>query len=87
MMLLFGTGVVCGVALAGLYAVYQESPTLDRDTARKVATERLRDAAMTYCECVQRNFGTFTAWDNYLRAVEVFRAEWREDDNNERTSA
>lgn len=86
-MLLFGTGVVCGVALAGLYAVYKESPTLDDDHAKAQTLHQMQDAAMAYCEAVKGNFGSGTAWNAYNKARDRFLAEWREDDNSERTAA
>jgi len=82
-MLLFGTGVVCGVALAGLYAVYKESPTLDDDSAKAQTLHQMQDAAMAYCEAVKGNFGSGTAWMVYNKARDRFLAEWREDDNEQ----
>jgi protein-disulfide isomerase len=80
-MLLFGTGVLCGVALAGLYAVYRESPTLDDDSDKAQTLHQMQDAAMAYCEAVKGGFGSSTAWNSYNKARERFLCAWREDDN------
>jgi putative copper export protein len=45
-MLLFGTGVLVGMVLAGLYKVYRESPTLDDDSAKAQTLHQMQDAAM-----------------------------------------
>ena len=79
-MLLFGTGVVCGVALAGLYAVYKESPTLDAYHAKRVVFESYRDASAAHCEALKNGFGSGTTWNNWLAKRELFLAEWREDE-------
>ena len=80
-MLFFGTGVLCGVALAGLYAVYQESPTLDADHGKAQTLHQMQDAAIAYCEAVKGNFGSSTAWNSYNKARERFLCAWRDDDN------
>jgi protein-disulfide isomerase len=80
-MLLFGTGVLVGMVLAGLYKVYRESPTLDDDSAKAQTLHQMQDAAMAYCEAVKGGFGSGTAWNAYLKARDRFLAAWREDGN------